>query len=69
MATKKVSPPQRIDADFEHEMRAIARIRLDRNLANLSPRDLSLAEMTRLLRKTNGYQISLEELKTKPKKK
>lgn len=70
MAIKKVYPkPQRIDPDFEKEMRAIARIRLEKNLAQLKPSEISLAEMTRLLRRTQGYQISLEELKTKPKKK
>jgi len=66
---KKIAPPQRIDAEFEKEMRQIAKIRLERNLAQLKPNEVSLAEMTRLLRRTQGYQISLEELKTKPKKK
>lgn len=67
MATKRIAPPQRIDPDFEKEMRQIARIRLEKNLAKLNPRDLSLAEMTRLLRRTDGYRMSLEELKIKPK--
>lgn len=70
MAIKKVYPkPQRIDPDFEKEMRAIAVIRLQKNLAQLKPSEISLAEMTRLLRRTTGYQVSLEELKNKPKKK
>ena len=60
--------PQRIDSDFEKEMKAIAKIRLDKGLAKFNIRDLSMTEMTRLLRKTNGYQISLNELKVKPKK-
>lgn len=64
---RRNTPPQRIDPDFAKEMKEVAKIRLNKNLANFSPRDLSLAEMTRLLRRTNGYQISLEELKTKPK--
>ena len=68
MASRKIAPPQRIDSEFEKEMRQVARIRLEKNLAKLNPRDLSLAEMTRLLRRTNGYKISLEELKSKPKK-
>jgi hypothetical protein len=68
MATRKIAPPQRIDSDFEREMREIARIRLEKNLANLKPKELSISEMTRLLRRTNGYRLSLEELKTKPKR-
>jgi len=70
MAIKKVYPkPQRIDPDFEKEMRAVAVIRLQKNLAQLKPSEISLAEMTRLLRRTQGWKMSLEELKTKPKKK
>ena len=69
MIKGRIKPLSRIDPDFEGEMRKIARIRLDKGLARLNPRELSLAEMTRLLRRTNGYQLSLEELKTKPKKK
>ena len=70
MAIKRIYPkPQRIDPDFEKEMRAIAVIRLQKNLAQLKPSEISLAEMTRLLRRTQGWQMSLEELKNKPKKK
>lgn len=65
---KKNTPTQRIDSDFEKDMREMARIRLSKGLANLKPKELSVAEMTRLLRRTNGYQISLDELKTKPKR-
>jgi len=65
----KNKPVTRIDPEFELEMKKIARIRLDRGLARLNPRELSISEMTRLLRRTDGYQISLEELKNKPKKK
>jgi len=66
---KRNAPPQRIDPDFFGDMKQIAKIRLARGLANLNPRDLSCAEMTRLLRRTQGYRLSLEELKTKPKRK
>ena len=31
------------------------------------PKEFSEREFTELLRKTNGYKLSLEELKTKPK--
>jgi len=66
---KKNKPLRRIDPDFDLDMKLIAKERLNKGLAALKPQDLSLAEMTRLLRRTNGYQISLQELKVKPKKK
>jgi len=62
------SKPLRIDPKFEQDMKAIARIRLDKGLAKFNVRDLSPREMTRLLRNTNGYKLSLQELKTKPRK-
>jgi len=65
---KKNSPPQRIDPEFYTEMKTVAKMRLDKGLAQFNPRALSLAEMTRLLRRTNGYRMSLEELKNKPKR-
>lgn len=65
---KKNSRPQRIDPNLERELKEIAKIRLGKGLAKLNPKELSMREMTRLLRNTNGYKISLQELKTKPKK-
>jgi len=58
----------RIDMDFEKDMREMAKCRLLKGLANFRPKEVSIAEMTKLLRRTQGYQISLNELKTKPKK-
>lgn len=68
MASKKNSIPQRIDPVFLEEMKTIAKIRLDKGLAKFNPRDLSMVEMTKLLRRTQGYQMSLNELKIKPKR-
>lgn len=68
MASKKNTKVKRVDPEFEMDMKIIAKTRLDKGLARLSARELSMAEMTRLLRRTDGYRISLEELKTKPKK-
>lgn len=59
----------RVDPSFELDLKKIARIRLDKGLAKFNPKELSLAEMTRLLRRTQGYQTSMEELRTKPKRK
>lgn len=66
--SSKNSKPQRIDIDFCKDMKEIARIRLSKGLANFHPSEISLPEMTKLLRRTQGYQISLNELKNKPKK-
>lgn len=65
---KRIAKPQRIDVEFEVDMKKIAKVRLDKGLAKLNPKGLSIAEMTRLLRKTEGYRISLNELKLKPRK-
>jgi len=59
---------QRINTDFERDMKEIARIRLTKGLARFKPQELSIAEMTKLLRRTQGYQLSLNELKNLPKK-
>jgi len=66
--TKKKTTPQRIDKDFEKDMKEIAKVRLLKGLAKFNPRNLSMPEMTKLLRRTQGYKFSLEELKNKPRK-
>lgn len=68
MSKKKNTPVRRIDSDFDKDMKLIAKIRLGKGLAKLNPKELSTAEMTRLLRRTQGYKISLDELKRKPKR-
>lgn len=65
---KKNAPPIRVDPFFADELKKLAKVRLDKGLAKFNPQALSMAEMTRLLRRTQGYKLSLEELKTKPKK-
>lgn len=62
------SKPTRVDPEFAKEMREIAKIRLSKGLADFKSRDMGTAEMTKLLRRTQGYGFSLEELKSKPKK-
>lgn len=66
---KKNIAPQRIDPKLALDMRNAAKVRILKGLANPYPKEISMLEMTRLLRNTKGYQMSLEELKTKPKKK
>lgn len=65
---KKNRPVVRVDPEFEKDLKKIAKTRLVKGLANMKPTDLSTAEMTRLLRRTNGYQMSIRELMTKPKR-
>jgi hypothetical protein len=65
---RKNSCPTRIDSDFAKELKKIAEIRVKKGLANLKKEEISAVEMTRLLRRTNGWRISLEELMTKPKR-
>jgi hypothetical protein len=62
------SKPQRIDPEFENDMRNIMKERYNKGLAKFNMRELGLPESTRLLRKTDGYKMSLEELRIKPKK-
>ena len=62
--TKKTTL-QRVDIDLAKEMRELAKLRYFKNLAKKEP---SFAEMTKLLRRTNGWNICKEELKTKPKR-
>ena len=58
----------RIDPLFELDLKQIAKIRLNNNLAKFSPKALSMREMTMLLRRTNRYRLSMEELKLKAKR-
>ena len=62
---KKNTITGRLEPEFVKEMKELAKMRYFRNLAKKEP---SIAEMTALLRKTNGWQICKEELKVKPKR-
>ncbi|MAG61795.1 hypothetical protein CMI43_03200 [Candidatus Pacearchaeota archaeon] len=57
--------PFRSDSAFVKEMRDLSKFRYMKNLEKKQPTD---AEMIRLLRKTNGFQLSKEELRTKRRK-
>ena len=60
----------KMDKDFVKDMKAMGKIRVLKGLADpMKKEEFSLREVTRLLRRTNGYPKSLEELKTKPTKK
>lgn len=68
MARKRFSKLSRVDPDFEREMRDLAKVRLTSGLAKHNPKNIGTAEMTRLLRRTDGYKKSIEELRKKPRK-
>ena len=55
----------RSDPNFVKEIRELAKIRYMKNLEIKEPTD---AEMTRLIRRTDSWNKTLFELKTKPRK-
>jgi len=57
--------PQRSDPDFVKEMKELAKLRYFKNLEKREP---SFSEMTRLVRRTPGWQQVIFDLKTKPRK-
>ena len=59
---------QRQDDEFVKALRECARVRVSKGLATLHPKDTSIREMQKLLQRTDGWKISLEELKSKPKR-
>jgi len=65
---RKNSPNVRIDPDFEREMRNIALERVNKGLSKNDRKEMNVREMTMLLRRTDGYKQSIEELRTKPKR-
>ena len=68
MKRKDYTKLARNDPNFVKEMRELAQIRYKKGLAKFNQKDLGMTEMTRLLTRTEGWKISKEELKTKPKK-
>jgi len=58
----------RVDPEVARVMRELASFRLKTGLAKFDKKELSTREMSRLWTKTDGWKISIEELKTKPKK-
>lgn len=65
---KKFGRPQRLDEDFERLMRDAMFERANKGLAKKNMRALSLAEATFLLRTTPSFHLTLQELKSLPKR-
>jgi len=68
MATRKATRPQRIDPDFEKDLKEIAKIRLLKGLAKFDRSEISIREITRLMRRAPSYSNLTKELKTLPKR-
>jgi len=66
---KRKNKPERVDPSFRDAMKRASLTRVNKGYARLTPKETSIREMTHLLTRTRGFQISLEELRTKPKRK
>ena len=64
--SKKNSRNIRVDGNLADDLEKLKNIRVINGLANTS--EMTTPEITGLLRKTQGWKISIEELKKKPKK-
>ncbi|MBT7931726.1 hypothetical protein HN698_07500 [Candidatus Woesearchaeota archaeon] len=66
MAKKKNTTPQRIDAEVWKKMEDAFTLRVKNGL--MKPREMKSPEMFKLLGKTQGFNQSLREIITKPKR-
>lgn len=58
-----------VDKKFRDEMKRASLERVNKGFARMTPKDTSMREMTHLLTRTKGFEISLDELRNKPKRK
>lgn len=65
LGNKKKSDIARVDPGFIKEMKELAKFRY---LKNLEKKEPSTSEMTRLLRRTDGWKQAQLELKNKPRR-
>jgi len=61
-----VSPNERISKKLKEDMKKLMKIRIGKDLMKIE--DAKMPEITELLTKTEGYRMSLNELKIKPKR-
>lgn len=59
---KRNTSPQRVPAKFVEDMEGILKTRVNSNL--LKVKDAKMPKAVELLTRTQGYQMSLKELKT-----
>lgn len=65
---KKNTPTTRVDPKFYEKGREIMKERAMKGLASFNPRELSMAEYTKLIMRTNSWKGVEAELKSKPKR-
>jgi len=63
---RKNSVNIRVDGNLADKLERLQNIRIKNNLA--TNKEMNMPEITNLLMKTKGFRLSIEELKTKPKK-
>jgi hypothetical protein len=68
MASKN-TVPARISSEMYKDLSDVMKIRLQKGFIKNPRNEMTMPEMTNLFRRTQGYKIAMEELKTKPKKK
>lgn len=66
MNIKKRSKLMRAYPDFTKDLEEVIKERISKGD---SRKDLTTAEVTRMLRNTQGYRLSLKELRLKPRRK
>lgn len=59
------NPTERVSRKFKEDMKKIMQIRVEKKLMEIN--EARMPEITELLTRTSGYNIALEELKTRPK--
>jgi len=63
--SKKNTVNIRVDGNLADDLEKLKNIRVKNGLANV--KEMTTPEITGLLRKTEGWKISIDELKRKPK--
>jgi len=63
--SKKNSVNIRVSGKLADELQNAQNVRVQKGLANT--KEMNMPEITNLLMKTEGFKISMQELKTKPK--
>ena len=64
---KKINPPKRVCPKFFQDMDSVLQERVSKGLIKI--KDAKFPKATELLTRTQGYQLSLKELKIKREKK
>ena len=69
MNFKNKSKLFRVDKEFVKDLEDMARVRVAKGLAKPRKEEMSIREMTHLIRRTDGWQLTKNEMKWKAKRK